>query len=335
MQLRTKMVSPRADKGLDVAAAMDVSTGHMDRVFRDTEELSTVLSNVDVSAIQLSKGAFEARLHKHAVGDWCLQSIKFSAGMSSCSGSAAPDRFSFLIPMKLGPECRLLGKPLSHSSIGVYTPGSEHADVSGAGLSECVITAPPDFLERADRLEVPLQLPENGSDLFAADPDCVGVLSSVMSSTLSVFRNGSPGSEIARNLLDTLERSLHLVVGRTTEGAIPGRPKLSREVLRRKIALALEESEDDVLFPSEVARSCRVSQATLQRFFMEWFGISPSRYLLIKRLYLARRRLLSGDFTSVTDVATSCGFWELGRFSVRYRAQFGETPSETLRRGGA
>jgi hypothetical protein len=34
----------------------------------------------------------------------------------------------------------------------------------------------------------------------------------------------------------------------------------------------------------------------------------------------------------VTRIVTDQGFWELGRFSVAYRALFGESPSETLQR---
>jgi hypothetical protein len=44
-------------------------------------------------------------------------------------------------------------------------------------------------------------------------------------------------------------------------------------------------------------------------------------------MHLAHRALSGGDpeKTSVTEIATNYGFWELGRFSVVYRSLFGES----------
>jgi transcriptional regulator GlxA family with amidase domain len=92
--------------------------------------------------------------------------------------------------------------------------------------------------------------------------------------------------------------------------------------------------------PRPIAQLCEltaVSPRTLARAFRAVHGTTPSRYLQALRLAEARRVLLSADaeVQSVTQVAMRFGFRELGRFAVHYRATFGESPSETLRRANS
>lgn len=79
---------------------------------------------------------------------------------------------------------------------------------------------------------------------------------------------------------------------------------------------------------------CRVSERTLRNAFRSICGNTPYRYLRDLRMQQAREALLypRSSATTVTLVAMQCGFLELGRFSVEYRATYGESPSVTLRR---
>lgn len=75
-----------------------------------------------------------------------------------------------------------------------------------------------------------------------------------------------------------------------------------------------------------------VSERTLEYAFRAQLGITPARYLRVRRLNGARSELRSsspGD-ARVADVAMRHGFWELGRFAREYRELFGELPSQTL-----
>ena len=77
-----------------------------------------------------------------------------------------------------------------------------------------------------------------------------------------------------------------------------------------------------------------VSDRTLRSCCAEFIGMTPGQYVLLRRLKEARRVLRDADpdRVSVSEVARHFGFRELGRFTGRYRAAFGETPSTTLQR---
>jgi transcriptional regulator GlxA family with amidase domain len=91
---------------------------------------------------------------------------------------------------------------------------------------------------------------------------------------------------------------------------------------------------DKPLHISAICRILAVSERTLRKAFHKTYGVAPCRHLRMLRLSRARRTLLSTDGRSatVTEIATSFGFAELGRFSVEYRKAFGESPSQTLQR---
>jgi AraC-like DNA-binding protein len=93
-----------------------------------------------------------------------------------------------------------------------------------------------------------------------------------------------------------------------------------------------EERWADEITVEELARAAGVSVSTLNRGFIRHRGYSPAAF--IKRLRLARARWLleTGAARTVVGVALHCGFANPSRFANDYRAAFGESPTETLRR---
>jgi AraC-like DNA-binding protein len=80
-----------------------------------------------------------------------------------------------------------------------------------------------------------------------------------------------------------------------------------------------------------------VAERTLRMCCAEVLGVSPTRYLLLRRLNRARAALRRADPSTATvaEVARNNQFLEFGRFAVTYRSIFGESPSTTLQRNSS
>lgn len=91
---------------------------------------------------------------------------------------------------------------------------------------------------------------------------------------------------------------------------------------------------NDPITIAALSQTVGVSERTLRNAFADVHRESPKRYFLNQRLQSVRQALSDAGNTvaTVTAVATDYGFYELGRFALQYRALFGESPSETLRR---
>ena len=82
---------------------------------------------------------------------------------------------------------------------------------------------------------------------------------------------------------------------------------------------------------SNVCQAVGVGQRALQLAFAKGLGISPMRYLKLRRLNNVRKQLreASPDPVLVKQAALRAGFTHMGQFARDYRELFGESPSET------
>jgi AraC-like DNA-binding protein len=139
--------------------------------------------------------------------------------------------------------------------------------------------------------------------------------------------------EAARGLEQLLIHALVECLG--TEETSEDRSALRNHArILRRFRRVVEENSDQPLYIPEVCTAIGASDRTLRVCCQEQLGMSPKRYLLLRRMHLARRALRDSapGKTTVTEIATQYGFWQLGRFAGEYTSLFGEAPSTTLHR---
>src|SRR3954454_4450842 len=111
----------------------------------------------------------------------------------------------------------------------------------------------------------------------------------------------------------------------------------SRAELVAQVDDFLRDNINEPITVGDLSRMAGVSERTLRSAFHDVLGVSPKQWALRQRLAAAREALSAADpgTTTVTEVAMSYGFFELGRFAGRYRMTFGQMPSETLHHADA
>jgi len=109
-------------------------------------------------------------------------------------------------------------------------------------------------------------------------------------------------------------------------------PRFRAEVLERALHII---SEYDKMPDSVKALSilARASWSTLERAFLDEFGVAPKAYMKARRLAAVQSELIrQGPGATICDVAGMWGFLHMGSFAADYKKHFGELPSETLGR---
>jgi AraC-like DNA-binding protein len=102
----------------------------------------------------------------------------------------------------------------------------------------------------------------------------------------------------------------------------------------RRAMVFVDENAHRPIGSAEIAAAARLSIRGLQLSFRRHLGVTVREYVRTVRLDGAHRQLQLADpaVTTVGEVGASWGFVNHSRFTARYRAAFGVTPSHTLSR---
>jgi len=134
----------------------------------------------------------------------------------------------------------------------------------------------------------------------------------------------------------TIEKTLLMLLVECLAERLPGVPAGVHDLADAQVQAIetwVEANLGESISIDDLAVVAGASPRSVQKSFRRLRGCSPMTWVTRRRLARARSLLdHADDTTTVTDVALYCGFFQFGRFAVRYRQEFQEKPSETLAR---
>lgn len=144
----------------------------------------------------------------------------------------------------------------------------------------------------------------------------------------NLFAAAPARAAIEQMLISTLllqhDHDLRHLLDRPVSSAAPRHVRRAEEFMASRLSQSVSVAE--------VVAATGVSERTLFEGFRQFRDTSPMAWMKARRLEKAREALARGDGANVTATAMEWGFYHLGNFSADYRAQFGERPSDTLKR---
>ncbi|KXO93937.1 helix-turn-helix transcriptional regulator [Tsukamurella pseudospumae] len=117
---------------------------------------------------------------------------------------------------------------------------------------------------------------------------------------------------------------------------LDGNPESARAPRNRSVAHSLRELLDgrvrDGITLEEAGRTLHVDPTHLVREFSREFGLPPHRYLIGRRVEVARRMLLAGG--APAEVSVEAGFHDQSHLNRHFKSMVGTTPGRFVLTGG-
>jgi AraC family ethanolamine operon transcriptional activator len=308
------------------------------RCCRNIDEQAMLLDAWNQSYCQISRGAFDGSVSSFTAGGVRVLVERLNRTVYQ-RGQVAPSKLAVGIPFQLEGHALLCGQTSHRDGLHVFSGDGGFEFLSPDKHVVVNLEIEPDAIGAHG---VRAQLDEL-TPLLGARPGVLNVDATRLQSLRDVLKQLLDAVAATPTLLDdpgvvaAFEKAVIFGLADSLQGLRDADPHGQREArtsrhwqLVRSVREWVESSPECPLSVAELCAHFRASRRTLQYAFETTLGVNPSTYMRAVRLDHVRRELRRAG--SVTEVATRWGFWHFGNFSNEYREQFGELPSETVRR---
>lgn len=306
------------------------------RSFDNPYAYQAAIRAVDVQVLVSQKGAFRAELTRVDFERLWLQ--RFYENLPRLvRGALNPARLPILFQAEPNRAAmQHCGLDIGRDDLVILGRGSfDFQRMSGDNHWAAMSLAPEDLALASEEITGRAFCPPAETRLLHAAPAAMLRLRALHEATVELVGSGA-ASRMKKPIAQAIENEL--VRAMVACLADPSHVESNRRRNARVVARFEEYVSQQCYQPvyiEDVCAAIGVSEWVLRTSCREHLGVNPLRYLWLRRMHLAREQLLRADpgTSTVTEIATNNGFWELGRFAVEYRTLFGESPSGTLRRG--
>ena len=302
--------------------------------FRDFDEFAESVRGIDARMMFQTPTDRSWEIDGLRLADLQMQVGRLGSG-NIAEGVSSRDTYMLYLPLTDECEYVVNGVTIPKYGFMVMEPGCEFCVSTKYEHDWCNIVIPSDMLPLLpDDEEAPEKMTcrVTRPDRQLAERFLRLVRGPLATATKHPEFESSPAA--ARAAADLVEVGAVVLAG---PDAVPRRatlrPRVPRQTVVRRALEVLEERDRQHIAVPELAGLVGVSERTLRRAFNEYYGIGPVGYLQLRKLHQVHHALQAAELeeTTVASVLFQHGVWELGRFASRYRQQFGELPSETLR----
>jgi len=103
--------------------------------------------------------------------------------------------------------------------------------------------------------------------------------------------------------------------------------RASNNLICNKVIKIMEENIDNPLKMNDIAKMVNISLRSIERYFLQYFGMTPIKFYLSLRIQNARNLLFYDEY-KIADVANMCGFNYNSMFINTFKKFYKKTPSE-------
>lgn len=312
-------------------------SSYVTRVYKDPNGYVHMLGEflgINASSLQISEGPAQYLFECFSADDDSLRIGRTRIRQSEYIEFEVPRGFTLVSACWDQQAYFCNGVRSDGTHVSIYPGGYQFRGLYPAGWSAMDILLNNRFARAHQLLRPQLMRATRELELWVADARCPA-MERLLEEMIAIF-DATAGDHTPANIATLGGYLLAFVsenLGPALDDALPPGNGHKAESCRRSDIVAdaisyIADNLDRDLSAESLATALGVSYRSMHYAFSDALGVSPYRFILIKRLHAVRDILMSTDI-SIKDACYSHGFKTPSQFRKHYQRLFGETPSRT------